>query len=234
MAFTEKLKKEVRNKSDGRWAICHKPNVTTRGFIMVNENAVALCAYCHDIIGGNANKRKQLKELRDYWYKEVEANRKSKLIVQHYLHEKVKPIPYREPNNNKKIAIYHLVNKEENFIDAANDLFKLTRSAQIKEPNKERILYLDIEGHRKNDGGFDHDMWELQFYFILQNLFDYYIEVHLPIGSYENKLEQRNDLLPEKLDIVEEKDIPEELKPYEGAILESTIIEEIKNVEETW
>ena len=116
---------------------------------MVNENAVALCAYCHDIIGGNANKRKQLKELRDYWYKEVEANRKSKLIVQHYLHEKVKPIPYREPNNNKKIAIYHLVNKEENFIDAANDLFKLTRSAQIKEPNKERILYLDIEGHRK-------------------------------------------------------------------------------------
>lgn len=122
MAFTEKLKKEVRNKSDGRWAICHKPNVTTRGFIMVNENAVALCAYCHDIIGGNANKRKQLKELRDYWYK-VEANRKSKLIVQHYLHEKVKPIPYREPNNNKKIAIYHLVYKEENFIDAANDLF---------------------------------------------------------------------------------------------------------------
>ena len=76
-------------------------------------------------------------------------------------------------------------------------------------------------------------MWELQFYFILQNLFDYYIEVHLPIGSYENKLEQRNDLLPEKLGIVEEKDIPEELKPYEGAILESTIIEEIKNVEET-
>ena len=58
MAFTEKLKKEVRNNSDGRCVVCHKPFVEIHHIIPQNEggpdvydNAVALCAYCHDIHG---------------------------------------------------------------------------------------------------------------------------------------------------------------------------------------
>lgn len=72
MAFSEKLKKEVRMKSDGKCAICHKPFVEIHHIIPqaengpdTMENAIALCAYCHDVYGSNPTKRKQLKEARD-------------------------------------------------------------------------------------------------------------------------------------------------------------------------
>lgn len=63
MAFKESLKKEVRMKSDGRCVLCHKPFVDIHHIIPQKENgsdtsdnAVALCAYCHDLIGDNPQK----------------------------------------------------------------------------------------------------------------------------------------------------------------------------------
>ena len=61
----------------------------------------------------------------------------------------------------KAIALYHRIMKRENFETAAQDLFQLLVNAQKREPNKPRILYVDIDGHRNEAGGFDRDMLEL-------------------------------------------------------------------------
>lgn len=61
-----------------------------------------------------------------------------------------------------KVALYHRVMRRENFEKATKDLFDLLKTAQVKHPNVDRILYVDIDGHRNSEGGFDNDMFELQ------------------------------------------------------------------------
>ena len=60
------------------------------------------------------------------------------------------------------IALYHRVMRRENFEKAAKDLFDLLKGAQIQSPNCPRALFVDIDGHRNDQGGFDNDMYELQ------------------------------------------------------------------------
>lgn len=46
----------------------------------------------------------------------------------------------------EKVCLYHRVMRRENFEKAAKDLVDLVLSAQRKEPDKPRILYVDIDG----------------------------------------------------------------------------------------
>lgn len=57
-------------------------------------------------------------------------------------------------------CIYHRVMRNENFEKAANDLYDLLIETQKKYPDSSRLLYLDIDGHRNSNGGFDKDMLE--------------------------------------------------------------------------
>ncbi|MCL2588626.1 MAG: DUF5677 domain-containing protein [Oscillospiraceae bacterium] len=100
----------------------------------------------------------------------------------------------------KCIALYHRIMRRENFEVAAKDLFYLLISAQTKNPNQPRILYVDIDGHRNTAGGFDSDMLELQKEFGLGFLLPYFTEVHFPLCSVVNTKEQSNDI-PAKLEI---------------------------------
>lgn len=90
--------------------------------------------------------------------------------------------------------------KRENFETAANDLVCLLKNAQEKEPGKPRILYVDIEGHRNSEGGFDRDMFELQKDFGIGFFAQFFQEVHFPLASLKNDGEQNNDV-PDKLQI---------------------------------
>lgn len=99
----------------------------------------------------------------------------------------------------KAIAIYHVVYFHEDFEDAASKLFELVRGAERRTPGKRRALFLDIEGHRNDQGGYDQDMLELQRDFILGQLMPYLSEVHFPlIGHIVNPKPQRNDV-PDEL-----------------------------------
>lgn len=237
MAFSEKLKKEVRMKSDGRCVICHKPFVEIHHIIPQKQggpdtfaNAVALCAYCHDIFGDNPTKRKQLKEMRDLWYQKVKANKMPTAIEHHHhVYEKIKVVPMAKEKDEPMVATYHVVYENENFNDAANDLIEITRAAQEKAPNQRRSLYLDIDGHRLKDGAFDHDMWELQFYFILQNLLYYYTEIHMPLVTVKNPYTQLEDKIPDDFIIYDENSIPSELKEHSGNILYTYMTEDELN-----
>ena len=106
----------------------------------------------------------------------------------------------REINNNKKVALYHIVWKHENFEKTARILFEMVQQVSKKFPNKKRSLYLDIEGHRNKEGGFDNDMYELQRHFILEFLQPYISEVHMPLGGAIFGV-QREDL-PDEFKII--------------------------------
>lgn len=221
MAFSEKLKKEVRMKSDVRCAVCHKPFVEIHHIVPQADggddtflNAVALCAYCHDIYGANPSKRIQLRELRDSWYKIVEASKAERYTVC----EKITLVEKKEESSEPQVVIYHVVYEDEDFNDAAKTLIKLTSDAQKRNPNQKRVLYLDIDGHRIEDGTFDADMWELQFNFILQNLINYYTEVNLPICTRKNKYKQINEDIEDEIKIYDNDNIPEHLKKLEGSL----------------
>lgn len=98
------------------------------------------------------------------------------------------------------VAIYHRVMRRENFETAAKDLVRLLADTQKMKPNLPRELYLDIDGHRNEAGGFDADMLELQKEFGIGFLLQYFTEVHFPLGTIVNQGEQNNDV-PDQFEI---------------------------------
>lgn len=94
----------------------------------------------------------------------------------------------------KYMAIYHNIYSHEGFDEAANALFDLVKQAQKVKPGKPRNLYLDIEGHRNSEGGFDADMLELQQDFIAGFLAPFFSEIHCPLFKADNPNPQNNEI----------------------------------------
>lgn len=92
------------------------------------------------------------------------------------------------------IAIYHVVRKSEKFDKVANDLLDLIKEASVKFPNKKRMLYLDIEGHRNKEGGFDLDMLDIQTKFLTEMLMPYLTKATVPLGTVESTKGQLEDI----------------------------------------
>lgn len=97
-------------------------------------------------------------------------------------------------------AIYHVVRPNEGFEKTAHILHRLIREAQKQKPNEPRTLFLDIEGHRNDQGGFDNDMFELQSKFAGEFLMQFLIEAHLPLYHIKNPKPQNNEV-PDELNI---------------------------------
>jgi hypothetical protein len=80
-------------------------------------------------------------------------------------------------------------------------LLELVRYTEEKLAGKPRFLYLDIEGHRNDEGGYDRDRFELQRDFLLGFLMPYLTECSVPlVDKVRNNFPQRNDV-PERFEI---------------------------------
>jgi hypothetical protein len=90
-------------------------------------------------------------------------------------------------------ALYHTVKSTNNFDQSSKSLFQLIIEAQNKTPNTDRHIYLDIEGHRNERGGFDHDMFELQSTFI-GFILPYIKSISTPLCKMINPKKQINSL----------------------------------------
>ncbi len=101
---------------------------------------------------------------------------------------------------DQAVAIYHVVYSHEDFNHAAQALFELVQKAQRLRPGQQRKLFLDIDGHRNSQGGFDADMLELQQEFLIGFLGHFLSEIHGPLVSVKNPKPQDNDV-PETLAI---------------------------------
>lgn len=204
VAFSEKIKLEAKRKSAFRCVVCIKPFVEVHHILPQEcggddtiDNAAPLCASCHDLFGGNPNKRKQIRQMRDFWFDNV----KSIVNNDGILNEINENIYFLNELKENKVALYHVVFEDEGFNNAAQAIFSIIKLAQQSNPSMKRVLYLDIDGHKNSMGGYDHDINELQRYFILEFLMPYLSEVHLPQLSVQNDKLQRDDI-PEKIDIL--------------------------------
>lgn len=114
---------------------------------------------------------------------------------------------YNKPNTpgismnfDNSVSIYHQVAPEHDFLRAAQDLFALLQEAQQQFPNWQRILYLDIYGHKSENGQPDEDMIELQQEFFFACIAPFLTAFDLPIVDGLNPNPQRNDI-PDRLNI---------------------------------
>jgi hypothetical protein len=220
MPFDEKTKRVAKVKAAFRCCICRKPFVEVHHIMPEAEggsdaldNAAPLCASCHDLYGGNPEKRRTIRQMRDRWWQlmqEREAN-----LTRNPAMDKCAEIledPTQQDSlHTREVVIYHVVFEHENFATAAPQIYKLVAQTQVQFPNRRRILYVDIDGHRDENGAWDHDMWELQRYFLLGFLMPFLNEVHMPLIAVQNNKFQRNDLFEkmEILDRIDEKTLKE-------------------------
>jgi len=98
------------------------------------------------------------------------------------------------------VKIYCAVQKDDDFEISAKMIFDLILEGQKKYPNEDRHLYLDIFGHRTENGAFDQDMFELQKDFIAGFAMEYLKSATIPFGRIENHHQQNNDV-PSELTI---------------------------------
>jgi hypothetical protein len=88
MPFSEAVKLEAKRRSDFQCAACRNPFVEVHHLIPQAENgpdtidnACPLCARCHDLCGANPEKRKQLREMRDFQWELNAKTRQSPDVV---------------------------------------------------------------------------------------------------------------------------------------------------------
>lgn len=113
--------------------------------------------------------------------------------------------PREVDRETKAMVLYHCVYPEENFEQAARELFDLVAHTNEFFPNAKRSLYLDIEGHRTPADAFDADMFELQKDFLLGFMMPFLVELHAPLIHVKNPKPQRGDLPDELLIYTEEE-----------------------------
>ncbi len=96
MGFSEKIKLEVKRKSMFRCCRCQAVGVDVHHILPQKDrgldeidNAAPLCQNCHDQLGDNPNKRKEITQMRDNWYQVVGKMYSPKLNKIYPLIEKV-------------------------------------------------------------------------------------------------------------------------------------------------
>lgn len=94
----------------------------------------------------------------------------------------------------KGVAIYHDMMVYENFERSARRIFECVQAAQRQSPGAPRHLFLDVQGHRNEAGGYDHDAFELMNEFVVGFLGDYLTEIHTPLFHGRSRKPQRDDL----------------------------------------
>jgi hypothetical protein len=79
MAFSESLKIAVRKRAHFSCCLCHELEVDIHHIVPQSEhgpddeeNAAPLCPSCHGRYGANPEKRKFIREARDFWYETCE------------------------------------------------------------------------------------------------------------------------------------------------------------------
>lgn len=102
MSFTERIKLKVKEKAAFRCCRCQSIGIDVHHIIPEKDggsddirNAAPLCQNCHDQFGDNPIKRKEITQMRDWWYKkcqEIWANKDPGLDVLHQIDAKLESI----------------------------------------------------------------------------------------------------------------------------------------------
>lgn len=87
MPFSEKTKIEVRRRAAFRCCRCQSIGVDVHHIVQEKDggtddmsNAAPLCQNCHDQFGANPEKRKEITQMRDWWYEKSPNLYSNKLV----------------------------------------------------------------------------------------------------------------------------------------------------------
>ncbi|MFB6229617.1 MAG: hypothetical protein ABEL04_00550, partial [Salinibacter sp.] len=101
-------------------------------------------------------------------------------------------------NFDNTVSLYHIVEEEDDFETAAQDIFALLKEAQDEFPDWPRVFYLDIEDHMRDDDRLEEEMIELQQEFLIAAMGKFFTALALPLVAVVNPEDQVNDL-PDEL-----------------------------------
>ncbi len=134
------------------------------------------------------------------------------LVVGAFLYRPAMPRRKKAPRKRggAGVAIYHDMRVEEDFERCAQRLVETIAFAARTQPGKKRYLYLDVQGHRNDAGGYDRDAGEIMGNFLLTFLMPYLSEASTPLGAFRNPREQRDDV-PDVVAIADPDERPDEL-----------------------
>ncbi|MDX1421063.1 MAG: hypothetical protein R3181_13945 [Rubricoccaceae bacterium] len=111
------------------------------------------------------------------------------------------------------VALYHVVEAEDRFEDAAGAVFGLLVEAQTRYPGWPRVFYLDIHGHGGDAAGFDADFYEFQQEFLFSVVAPFVTAFDTPLtGGLVNPEPQRNDV-PDRLRLAADR------RPHAGRVV---------------
>ena len=141
MAFDEKTKKEVKEKAAYYCCICQKTSISVEVHHIIPQkdggddtidNAAPLCPTCHADYGDNPEKRRGIKERRDWWYENVKKMYSSNITSQeqmkkiHSLVEKTITsmiVKQKKYNDDLKLELKEIMsNAIENMTPATSDM----------------------------------------------------------------------------------------------------------------
>ncbi|MER5894823.1 hypothetical protein [Streptomyces sp. NPDC001876] len=80
----------------------------------------------------------------------------------------------------------------ENFERCAPRIIEVLHKAQEVSPNAPRFLYLDVQGHRNSENGYDRDAREMITNFLPAVALPYLTELHTPMYTAKNPHPQDN------------------------------------------
>ncbi|WP_425615751.1 HNH endonuclease [Anatilimnocola sp. NA78] len=210
MPFSEKIKLEAKRRSGFRCCVCHHcfvevHHITPQAENGSNrlENAAPLCARCHDLYGGNPEKRTQIRQMRDLWWDIVAERRRTFTAIEQVSESELvntkEDLFHENKISGSRSLIYHIIFSSDTFEDAAKSVGKLIIESQRQLPGMPRHLFVDIEGHLNSLGAFDHDMLEFQLKFILGAMMPFLASANVPLAAVSRTGSQRNDLPDEFL-----------------------------------
>lgn len=123
MSFSEAIKLKVKHLAAFRCCRCESIGIEAHHIIPQEnggpdtlDNAAPLCPTCHSLLGANPEKRKEIKQMRDWWYTVVERKygptAPDLKLVEDKLNTLVSMVSsqQRVPSNAKDVLIEYLQN----------------------------------------------------------------------------------------------------------------------------
>jgi hypothetical protein len=158
MAFSEPVKLEAKKRAHYQCVTCRQIVFVEVHHIMPQseggpdtiENAAPLCPSCHEIHGGNPNKRKWLREARDFWWELCEKKVLNPAIVE--LNNKVDAYRAEQKSNHAsyskalegiKEALIDYHGRSGYEIEHATDFSGLSNATGISLPASLPVTFFD-------------------------------------------------------------------------------------------
>jgi len=134
MPFSNSVKQEAKRKAAFRCCICRKSDLSLEVHHIIPEgergsddisNAVLLCSSCHSNYGANAEKRRMIREMRDWWYETVEQMfSPASISMINDLYGKVDQV--QQDQSNMSANVFELRNMLKNFMNHTIDEIDIT------------------------------------------------------------------------------------------------------------